>query len=372
DAAAALGGFTLVTLLWLAPLVLALGPNQTPFGLFAGSVDQAAIATPFAAFTDGTPGLLLAVVWLSVGLLLGHVRHGRALAVTAVALSLLIVALPHWQGPRDQLTLDPVLSPPLTWLDDNFGTLHLYLPALAGWAGIAGLFFLGNGDGPLPWYVLFGTLAALTMYPRADTLHTIVSSPPVLVAAAGALAQLWRGLLGQPAWRRAGVFAALLLLPVAALAPQVVWRLATFVSPEDNAPRLDYQPLGLPTAPVLVPRQQAEDIRAAVSYVQAGTPPGAPLFVYPVAPLFNFLAQRPNPTRFDHFLPGTLTAADFDQTIDELQHARPRYVLWDHHGVQVWGTDPANRPLSDYLWRCYAEVAAFRPYLVLERRPDAC
>jgi hypothetical protein len=156
------------------------------------------------------------------------------------------------------------------------------------------------------------------------------------------------------------------------VAPQVMWRYAVFVAPEKDGDRLDYTPLRLARAPVLVPSQLAEDTRNVVAYVQAGTPVGAPFFAYPVQPLFNFLADRPNPTRFDHFLPGTLTSRDFAEVIAELERARPRYVLWDHLGVLVWETDPMNRPLSDYLWRCYSEAAAFHTYLVLERRPDQC
>jgi hypothetical protein len=29
---------------------------------------------------------------------------------------------------------------------------------------------------------------------------------------------------------------------------------------------------------------------------------------------------------------------------------------------------PTNRPLSDYIWSCYEQVANFPPYLILERR----
>ena len=123
---------------------------------------------------------------------------------------------------------------------------------------------------------------------------------------------------------------------------------------------------------ILVPYQVAVDTRGVVDFVVAGTPPGAPLFVYPAAPLLNVLADRPNPTRFDHFLPGTLTQADLQLTIDELEHSQPRYVVWDHRGVVVWQTDPANRLLSDYLWRCYRQVTAFGLYLVLERVTDGC
>jgi hypothetical protein len=173
-------------------------------------------------------------------------------------------------------------------------------------------------------------------------------------------------------WRRLSVMACLLSMPLIAVAPQVVWRAATLISPEDPARRLDYAELDLARAPVLVPRGMADDLRGVVTYVQAGTLPGQPLFAYPAAPLLNFLAARPNPTRFDHYLPGLLSAADFAEVIASLERSPPRYVVWDHLGVRRWETTPANGVLSDYIWRCYHQVAAFRLYLVLERTPDAC
>jgi hypothetical protein len=85
-----------------------------------------------------------------------------------------------------------------------------------------------------------------------------------------------------------------------------------------------YAPLQLPRAPVLVPEHTASDLRALIIFVQEGTPPGEPFFAYPVAPMANVLADQPNPTRFDHFLPGALSDEDMHQV------ARPRFVLWDH------------------------------------------
>jgi hypothetical protein len=128
-----------------------------------------------------------------------------------------------------------------------------------------------------------------------------------------------------------------------------------------------YVDLDLERAPVRVPEHIATSIQGAVQFIQAGTPPGAPFFAYPVDPLFNFLADRPNPTRFNHFIAGALTPADLDEVIRDLEHARPRYVLWDHGGVVYFKTDLTNRPLSDYIWSCYGEVANFTPYLILER-----
>jgi hypothetical protein len=372
DSAAAGGAFVAVTLAWLVPLTAAIGPSQVPIGLFLGSIDQTGIATPLADFTVGAPALLLIAIWLPTALLvlIDRRQQSRNVLMAAVVLTLLIFVLPLWQGRRDRLTDDAGFAPLLTALDVSYGTLHLYLPALAAWAALVALAL--KPVGLASWYLLFGVLAALTMYPRADTAHALVSGPPVFVGGAWALSQVYRSLCVAAAWRRLAVVLSLLLVPLAALAPQVMWRYAVFVAPEKDADRLDYTPLRLARAQVLVPSQLAEDTRQVVAYVQAGTPVGAPFFAYPVQPLFNFLADRPNPTRFDHFLPGTLTSRDFAEVIDELDRARPRYVLWDHLGVLVWETDPKNRPLSDYLWRCYSQAAAFHTYLVLERHPDGC
>ena len=244
-------------------------------------------------------------------------------------------------------------------------------PALAAWAALAALLF---GDraarcGAPPWYLLFGTLGSLALFPRPDTLHVVVASPPVLVAGAWALGRWHRAVAGcrSVAWA-AAAWLAVLAVPVAAVAPQVLWRYATLVYPPRNPPGAAYTSLGLERAPVFLPPQTADSLRAAVRYIEAGTPPGAPFLAYPAAPLVNFLVDRPNPTRFNHFLPGALTAEDFRQVIADLEASRPRYILWDHGGVINWDTDAANRPLSDYIWRCYDLAAAFDFYLVLERR----
>jgi hypothetical protein len=92
------------------------------------------------------------------------------------------------------------------------------------------------------------------------------------------------------------------------------------------------------------------------------------VFAYPVDPLINFLADRPNPTRFNHLMPGSLTAQDLQAVINSLETTRPAYVVWDHGAVAAWHTDPSNRLLSDYLWRCYHQEAAFDLLLILRRQ----
>ena len=353
--------FGAVTVAWIVPLAAALGGlANVPFALFLGSVNEASIASPFFDMSGGIRALALVAIWLPVLLV-----RTRQTVIAGLVLTALVPVLPILQGPRDPVTFDPQLVGPVGWLDDTFGTLHVYLPAFAAWAGVAAV-AASKAGGPTVWYLLFGVFAALTIYPRSDTLHALVAGPPIFVAGAYALARVWCSV------RRPIVLAALAILPVIIISPQVAWRFANLVAPEKDHPRLAYASLDMARAPVLVPALWASNLQATVAYIDSHTSPGDPLVAYPLNPIFNFLTERPNPTRFDHFIPGTLTDSDFSEIISEMEQARPRYVIWDHLYVVLWQTDPLNRPLSDYIWTCYREVQAYDRYLIMERRDDAC
>jgi hypothetical protein len=374
-ASAALVG---VTVLWLVPLVSALGLERTPFGLFVGaSVNQGALILPLAPPPRAAREVALVAIWAPLGfaMLFGERSRRRVRHLVAIGLgaSLLVPLIPTLTGPSEPLAEDPGFYPWLNALNGAFSTLFLFVPALGAWAGLATVgarVGRGASAGIMPWYLLVGTLTALAIYPRADFLHTVFAGPPLLVVGAWALSRAHGALAGPAGWLgRATIFAALLVVPTAAVAPHVFWRYVTIVHADPRSPTPPpYVPLGLERAPVLVPRHFAERVRGAVELVRAGTPPGDPFFAYPAAPLFNFLADRPNPTRFNHFLPSALTAEELAEVIASLEVAKPRYVLWDHSQVVNLGTEPANRPLSDYIWRCYEPVTSLSPFVILERR----
>jgi hypothetical protein len=144
-------------------------------------------------------------------------------------------------------------------------------------------------------------------------------------------------------------------------------RYLSLAHPEPISSPPAYEPLGLARAPVLVAQPLAGDLNGVVAYIRQGTPPGEPFFAYPVDPLANVLVDRPNPTRFDHLMPGALSPQDLQQVVNALEASRPRYILWDHAAVVFWHTDEPNRLLSDYIWRCYQQVATYHLFLILER-----
>jgi hypothetical protein len=297
-------------------------------------------------------------------------------AVAALATPLILL-LPTRTALADQLAFEPIQFPRLVALDVEFGSLFLYLPMLCAWCALLILAARSRRGLPPPlgaWFLLTGTLAALALFPRVDNAHAVLAGAPLLVLSALVLHRLHARLTsGGTRLGSAAAFFALLVVPVAAMAPHMYARYLALAHPEPvMSPSAVYVNSGLERANVLLPAQSAEPLRATVDFLDRNTQPGDPVFAYPVDPMLNFLADRPNPTRFDHFLPGALTPDDMHAVVDDLESTRPRFVVWDHGGVVYWRTDRSNRILSDYIWRCYKQVAAFRLYLVLERTDTDC
>jgi hypothetical protein len=368
--------FVAVTLAWLVPLALALGVQNMPWGLFVGVVNQGALTLPLGMAPPSTHLILVLAIWLPVGATLAAGRSGlprRGIVIVAVAATIIVLCIPTGSPPTDALVEEPNPYPLLSAFESELGDLYLYLPALSAWAGVAMLASAarqGASAEPLGWYLLAASMLGLSFYPRMDVTHAMFSGPALFVVGAWALALAHRALAGHLA--RAPqllVYLSLLVVPFAGVLPHAYWRYVTIVYANPRAPvPPPYVPLNLDRAPVLVPENMADAVGGAVRFVQAGTPPGQPFFAYPADPMFNFLADRPNPTRFNHFIAGALTLADMQEVIRDLDQAKPRYILWDHSEVVYFQTDLTNRPLSDYIWGCYQQVANFTPYLILERR----
>jgi hypothetical protein len=360
-------GFVLVTVAWLGPLVTALGVSATPLGLFLGDVNSGALY--FVLPTPPQSMHYLAFIALALPLLVAALFRPPMRRLVAPA-AVTILAIPFASLLAiTELTL-PVggLRGP-EWLMREFRDLHFYLPALAAWFAwlLLAARWSGGARPPLvAWYLLVGTLAQLAIFPRADSVHALYAGTLLLPVGAWALAGAHHRLaarISQPG--QLMVFGALMLVPVVAIAPLVYSRVTGLARPDPDVPT-NYVEFELERAPVLVHQPLAEDLRDAIRFVQAGTPPGHPLFAYPVDPMANVLADRPNPTRFDHLMPGALTPRDMREVIASLERARPRYILWDQLFVGYWNVNQSNRPLNDFIWQCYWHVASFRRFLVLE------
>src|SRR5205823_10573454 len=141
--------------------------------------------------------------------------------------------------------------------------------------------------------------------------------------------------------------------------PRMEWRVSSLVSRPGGGLHLDipdYVPMGVPGANVLVPENTRWAVGGVTSYLREKTAPGEPIFVYPTLPLFYYLADRPNPTRFGHVYPGAATPAEQLEIVKALEANHVRYVVWDQYWVEDWGQGGKfllNKPLTDYLLRTF-------------------
>jgi hypothetical protein len=208
---------------------------------------------------------------------------------------------------------------------------------------VAGVWLVRRDSAPvLRWYLLAGLALFATEFPRMDTLHLAWSAPMLLVVGAIALSRV--------AWPYAAV----------SVASAMALLTATWTG------RLHYmdQPLA-PVADVEAPTQTATEMSSLVADIQERTQPGEPIFVYPTSPLVYVLAQRPNPTQFDHLMPGSARPTQLDQVIRDIQRAGTRVVVISDFWESQWGPPGDNAVLEDWLSAHYTETARDGAYRVL-------
>src|SRR5207302_6145659 len=73
-----------------------------------------------------------------------------------------------------------------------------------------------------------------------------------------------------------------------------------------------------------------EQARVVVDFIQrleAYVPPTRSILALPYQPMFYFLCERRNPTRWNYLWPGDQTARDYEHLIDEAEHDPPAVVL---------------------------------------------
>ncbi len=217
-----------------------------------------------------------------------------------------------------------------------------------------------------------GVAMWLTAWTRPDVLHLLTVAPWGFVGATLLLSRAEPGGPGPGRWVRRGAVGLAVALAVSWGASDQ-WEQRRWGSVRLGA-------LGFLRYPRdLAPGYSAadSDIAQTIAYLQAVTGPEEPIFVYPYAPYFYYLADRPNPTRYNICIPGYQGKAAIDEVIDRLQTSRVSYVVLDplaHPELlrQAFpGYDPAlfaESPLTQYIHTRYAPAQEFGAVRVLRRR----
>jgi hypothetical protein len=205
----------------------------------------------------------------------------------------------------------------------------------------------------LPWsYYCAGLALMASELHRPDIMHLIYGSPILLVVVTVYVAkkQSRPGIVLLRAWVACTAVVALLLAIRGSL----------------------------PRVPVETRRGTVRMVRAddALEFIQRNTAPGDYVFVYPYYPMYYFLADLRNPTRYSILLHTMNTSDQFQEVIQALETRQVKFVLWDTYvagtNLTLWFPryqDPRyeEQLLERYLEANYKQVDVKNRFRILQR-----
>jgi Dolichyl-phosphate-mannose-protein mannosyltransferase len=174
----------------------------------------------------------------------------------------------------------------------------------------------GRREAILAFLVAWSALFYLQVLVRSDQTHLMITLPPLFLLSAFAWSILRETAAG---YRKVAVA---LSLAFAALVGSYLWILTSIALPDVTR---ETAMLALPRGGVRI--QDAQVVTDFVQRLQASVPPTRSILVLPYEPMFYFLCERRNPTRWNYLWPGDQTARDHERLIKEAERDPPAVVL---------------------------------------------
>jgi hypothetical protein len=232
----------------------------------------------------------------------------------------------------------------------NTTILLYYLPpALIVFALAFGLWRIIRGgfrfaDTLLAFLLVWAALFYFQVLTRSDLEHLLITLPPIFLLGAYAFHLLRQNLYAWPILKLS------ITAVVAALTLSVLWLARPVAWPTLNKAT---ERLSLPRGGVRV--ENGAWLTDFVRGVQQYVPPDRPILALPYQPMFYFLCERRNPTRWNYLWPGDQTARDHEALIDQVKKDPPAAVfITGENDMAVYA--PA---ILDYVHAEYRHAGSF-------------
>jgi hypothetical protein len=292
------------TMISIAVLAMALGLARD------NSVSRRNLARSFVFWVAGIAIVLIpaTLVWWRIGALAEMFRQLILFPLTTYrkTSSLPFPRLTAWRSVRETVVVLLFYLPPFV-----AAGAALYLARL-----IISRRQFGRREAVLGFLIAWSALFYLQVLIRSDFTHLVITLPPLFLLAAFS----WSIVREKMAAHRRTCVA--LSAVFAILVASFLWLLHSFALPDVT--RANEQ-LTLDRGGVRVER--AGVISDFIRSVQASVPPERSILVLPYQPMFYFLCERRNPTRWNYLWPGDQTAQDHERLIEEAERDPPAVVL---------------------------------------------
>ena len=192
----------------------------------------------------------------------------------------------------------------------------------------------------LTFLVVWSALFYLQTIVRSDFTHLVIALPPFFLLTAFG----W-SIVREKFSKHCKMNLALCAV-VAILVTSFLWVLHSFALPDIT--RANEQ-LALDRGGVRI--EQAQFVVDFVRLVQATVPPDRSMLVLPYQPMFYFLCERRNPTRWNYLWPGDETTQDHERLIEEAERDPPAVVLLaQQREVAAFAPTIIEYLRAHYLW----------------------
>jgi hypothetical protein len=132
---------------------------------------------------------------------------------------------------------------------------------------------------------------------------------------------------------------------------------------------MNYQMLNIPRAEnIYVPSQWAAPVRQVTNYIVKNTQPDEPIFVFPYAPIYYFLANRPTAAKLSVCSASQRT--DREAIIRDLEDKKVKYIIYTKYMKSVLGVSVELRfpEIINYLNNHYETERIFDDTVILKRK----
>jgi hypothetical protein len=192
----------------------------------------------------------------------------------------------------------------------------------------------------LAFLVIWSVLFYLQVIIRSDFTHLVITLPPFFLLTAFG----W-SIVREKIANHRKIYMALSAV-FAVLVGSFLWILHSFALPDVTRAN---ELLTLDRGGVRI--EQAHVVANFVQRLQASVPPERSMLALPYQPMFYFLCERRNPTRWNYLWPGDQTAQDHEHLIEEAERDPPAVVLLgQRREVAAFAPAVIDYLRAQYLW----------------------